>query len=113
MSHVCETCGQAVHKRPPRPLDMIDQLYLAFGKCCAGCDFWKYEPTYTRPLGHCQKKPNDTVTAFDIDGPGSVTRFKTYERTEAKFVCELFQDTFDWTTLGVESPAWLQREQSE
>ena len=107
MAHICEACGQAVHENPPRPLDLIDRLYLEFGKCCAGCDYWEYEPMYTRPLGHCLKKPDDSITAFDVDGPGTVVKYQTYERTEAKFVCPKFQDTFDWPSLGVEQPNWL------
>ena len=107
MSCLCPECGQQVQERPPRPLDMLDQLYLAFGKCCAGCDFWKQDERRTRPMGYCHKQPTGTLEGFDIfDEIGPVT-VRTYRLTDAKHVCQKFQDTFDWTQLGVENPAWL------
>lgn len=105
--NVCDKCGQSVHENPPRPIDMIDQLYLAFGKCCAGCDYWQHNPAYTRPLGYCQKRHTGTIKAFDTVCPGSVRHIDQFERTEAKFVCSDFQDTFDWTTLDIKQPLWL------
>lgn len=104
---ICESCGQQIRERPPRPLDLIDQLYLAYGKCCAGCDFWEHDPGRTRPMGYCHKQDVDSMLMFDAEFPGSVTRKKRYAPTDAKHVCNKFQDTFDWTLLGVENPAWL------
>lgn len=96
-----------MQERPARPLDMIDRLYLAFGRCCAGCDFWQQEPERTRPMGRCLKRETGAMVLFDAEGPGSVTRHATFELTEAKHVCRDFQDTFDWTALGVENPKWI------
>lgn len=103
---ICETCGQARHERPPSPLDMIDRLYLAFGKCCAGCDYWEHDPIFTRPRGYCHMQP----TGRGMISGAEPEAFTTYQVTDAKHVCPKFQDTFDWTALGVENPAWLQRE---
>lgn len=104
---ICETCGQKIKERPPRPLDLIDQLYLAYGKCCAGCDFFEHDPGRTRPMGYCHKAPIGSTTYFDTEFRGSITRRKEYALTEATYVCKKFQDTFDWTQLGVENPCWL------
>lgn len=107
MSCVCESCGQQIKSRPPRPLDLIDQLYLSYGRCCAGCDFWENDPGRTAPMGYCHKQVIGETVGFDMETPGSVTRFKRYALTEAKSCCHKFQDTFDWTQLGVDSPPWL------
>lgn len=107
MSCICEACGQQIKERPPHPLDQIDRLYLAFGRCCAGCDFWEHNPRLTRPLGYCRRQLLSRGVAFDMNGPGTITKFNHYALTDAKHVCPKFQDTFDWTQLGVENPTWL------
>jgi hypothetical protein len=109
MTCICEACGQQIKERPPRPLDLIDQLYLASGPCCAGCDFWEHDPGRTKPMGYCHKQPSGELLAFDMDFPGSISRSQTFATTEAKNHCERFQDSFDWTELGVENPSWLEK----
>ena len=90
-----------------RPLDLMDQLYLAFGRCCAGCDFWEHDPGRTRPMGYCHKQILGETVNFDMEFRGSVSRGKELAVTSAKHVCPKFQDTFDWAQLGVENPPWL------
>lgn len=108
MSCLCPACGQPIQERPPRPLDLIDQIYLAFGKCCAGCDYWRHDPGRTRPMGYCHAQPRGSFRSFDVEGPGSVHEGYFHKVTEARHVCPDFQDTFDWTALGVDNPPWLE-----
>ena len=89
----------------PEPLDLIDQLYLAFGRCCAGCDHWELIEEFNRPHGFCHLQPFNGGVAFDLGEPGP-SPLKMYAITRAKWVCGRFADTFDWTTLGVPMPAW-------
>jgi hypothetical protein len=104
---ICDCCGQQVQEIPPRPIDLIDQLYLAFGPCCAGCDYWQHDSERTRPMGYCHKMKLGDVVGFDLEYPGSMTRSQIYAITDAKHVCPRFQDTFDWRSLGVDNPLWL------
>lgn len=59
-------------------------------------------------MGYCLAKPRGTYRSFDVDGPGRIHDGFTYEITEARQVCSDFQDTFDWTKLGVANPSWLE-----
>lgn len=107
MGGICETCGQQIQECPPKPLNLIDQLYLAFGRCCAGCDFWEHDTGRTRPMGYCHKQPIDECIGFDMEFPGGVKRYMRFATTDAKHVCPKFQDTFDWSLLGINNPPWL------
>ena len=77
----------------------VDRFYFSHGRCCAGCDWWRY----ISPLvGDCTKsKPVDGHTRWEMLGftNCSLKPQAGHIVTPRDHVCGDFKDEFDWTSL--------------
>ena len=78
-----------------------DSFYWKHGKCCAGCDHWK---TYGIAIGECtMSKIISAKERLEMIGLNNCTLpFEAgHAITKREYVCGLFKDDFDWSTLPV------------
>lgn len=75
--------------------EFLDAFYLKHGKCCAGCDWWRW---HNAAVGDCTRSApvsgKDRVSMIGIDscsleGSGHIM-------TKRDHVCGEFIDTYDW-----------------
>lgn len=78
----------------------VDEFYRENGKCCAGCDHWRFHNSF---VGDCTKsqimKPEDRLKMIGISGCTGVIG-TGHAVTPREYVCALFEDTFDWDSLN-------------
>lgn len=70
-----------VNDIPSRRRESVDSFYLKHGKCCAGCDWWRY---INSVAGTCERH------APQVEGFPITTRDQ---------LCGDFKDEFDWDSL--------------
>lgn len=79
--------------------EVIDRFYVDNGKCCAGCDWWRYVNSVA---GECiRNAPVSGESRFALLGCGSPSTLPMtgHIMTRRDHVCGDFKDEFDWSTL--------------
>lgn len=74
----------------------VDEFYLKNGKCCAGCDHWRFFNSY---YGDCSK--SKLVSSEERMSIIGITNLSSnigagHVITKRDFMCDLFEDTYDW-----------------
>jgi hypothetical protein len=80
--------------------EFVDTFYHAHGKCCAGCDWWRY---MNSTAGECTKSApvleGDRVGMLGMTG-GSLEIGAGHVLTRREHVCGDFKDEYDWPKPG-------------
>lgn len=80
----------------------VDEFYKQNGRCCAGCDNWRFHNSF---YGECIKSSilssGERTAMIGIKFNSAVIE-PGHVITPREFVCGLFEDSFDWSTLDGE-----------
>lgn len=82
---------------------MMDRHYLENGKCCAGCDWWRFHNSL---VGDCTKSAPvsaaERVSMFGIQGASMGAADAGHIITPKDHVCGDFKDDFHWPSIGIQ-----------
>lgn len=81
-------------------LNSLDRFYIENGKCCAGCDWWRF---HNSVIGDCTKSaPVSGEERGSMAGIRPSIRVESgHIMTPRDHVCGDFKDDFDWASIGV------------
>jgi hypothetical protein len=91
---------------PNADQQIMDTFYHRHGKCCAGCDWWRYHNSLS---GECHRSaPVSGAERFAMLGMESCSMALTagHVFTPRDHVCGDFKDDFDWLSMP---PAYLRK----
>lgn len=80
---------------------LMDRFYLENGKCCAGCDWWRFHNSL---FGDCTKSaPVSASERFSMVGihGASIEPDAGHIMTPRDHFCGDFKDDFDWSSIGI------------
>lgn len=79
---------------------IIDRFYVEHGRCCAGCDWWRYMNSV---VGECTRSaPVSGDQRFSMLGMriiGGPKPRSGHILTNRAHICGEFKDEFDWKSL--------------
>jgi hypothetical protein len=79
-----------------------DKIYWSKGKCCAGCDHWASDGGLTGACAAAGIVSGEQVLKSMGISMSSYIPAPGFPITDHTFVCGLFRDNFDWTSLSPE-----------